>query len=209
MGNQRILLYFTLFFIIYMIWAQWQMDYGPKPEPVVAGADRIVSGSDAGIEDIPLAVATDGSKSIAPEVVEEASTSQRIKIITDVLDVEIDTKGADIRRTVLRNYSVHADKPEEKLVLMNDESINYFVAQSGLVSVNKGTAPSHNAIYRSESNIYRLAEGVDQIEVPLYWESESGIKIKKVLTFKRNNYVVDVNYYITAGQQMWNGSDYM
>ncbi len=34
MGNQRILLYFTLFFIIYMIWAQWQMDYGPKTEVV-------------------------------------------------------------------------------------------------------------------------------------------------------------------------------
>ena len=24
MGNHRVLLYFTLFFIVYMIWAQWQ-----------------------------------------------------------------------------------------------------------------------------------------------------------------------------------------
>ena len=37
MGNHRVLLYFTLFFIIYMIWAQWQLAYGPKPE-VVAGS---------------------------------------------------------------------------------------------------------------------------------------------------------------------------
>ena len=40
MGNQRLLLYFTLFFIIYMIWAQWQLAYGPKPE-VVAGSDTV------------------------------------------------------------------------------------------------------------------------------------------------------------------------
>ena len=34
MSNYRVLLYFTLFFLLYLIWAQWQMDYGPKPEPV-------------------------------------------------------------------------------------------------------------------------------------------------------------------------------
>jgi hypothetical protein len=34
MGNHRLLLYFTLFFIVYMIWAQWQLAYGPKPEVV-------------------------------------------------------------------------------------------------------------------------------------------------------------------------------
>ena len=31
MENQRLLLYFTLFFIVYLLWAEWQMDYGPKP----------------------------------------------------------------------------------------------------------------------------------------------------------------------------------
>jgi hypothetical protein len=39
MGNHRILLYFTLFFIIYMIWAQWQLAYGPKPEPVAESSE--------------------------------------------------------------------------------------------------------------------------------------------------------------------------
>jgi YidC/Oxa1 family membrane protein insertase len=93
--------------------------------------------------------------------------------------VEIDTKGGDVLRTVLRDYPVTADKPEEKLVLLTDTNVNYQVAQSGLVSVNEGTAPSHNAVYRSEKEIYRLAEGEDVIEVPLYWEGSNGVKIKK------------------------------
>jgi len=45
--------------------------------------------------------------------------------------------------------------------------------------------------------------------VPLYWEGANGVNIKKVLTFKRNDYVVDVTYYITAGEKSWSGSDYM
>ncbi|MBE9560039.1 MAG: membrane protein insertase YidC [Proteobacteria bacterium] len=217
MGNPRILLYFTLFFIIYMIWAQWQMDYGPKPEPVVASNNSQALAIDNGVDDIPQAVpisSPDGTiaeNNTASPVAkaETATSSERIKIVTDVLDIEIDTKGGDIRRAVLRNYAVSADNPEDKLVFMTDAAVNFHIAQSGLVSVNKGTAPSHNEIYRSEKSVYRLAEGVDTIEVPLYWESANGVKVKKVLTFRRNEYVIDVNYFVTAGDQAWNGSDYM
>jgi len=211
MPNQRILLYFTLFFIIYMIWAQWQLDYGPQPEPTVATqSDQKNAVSTDATEGIPQAVISsiDG-QAAAPVVGKTEETSQRIKVVTDVLEIEVDTRGGSILQTVLRNYSVTADNPEEKLVLMTDADINYYVAQSGLVSVNKSTAPSHNAIYQNEKNIYRLAEGEDLLEVPLYWNDGNGVSIKKVLTFKRNDYVIDVNYYITAGAEKWHGSDYM
>ena len=208
MGNHRLLLYFTLFFIIYMIWAQWQLAYGPKPEVVAETTN--VTAKDNEITMVPEAVSPpDASSSVSAPDEQAVSASQRIKIVTDILDIEIDTKGGDVLRTVLRDYSVTAEKPEEKLVLMTDASVNYYVAQSGLVSINKGTAPSHNDVYRSEKSIYRLAEGQDTIEVPLYWQGSDGVKIKKVLTFKRGDYVIDVKYYITAGEQDWNGSDYM
>jgi len=155
------LLYFTLFFIIYMIWAQWQIEYGPKPEPVVVTQ----AGEKPATERIPLADVAVGNEQSTPLQANEAAvTSERIQIITDIIDVEIDTKGGDFRRVVLRKYSVTADAPEEKLILLTDAEINYHVAQSGLVSANKGTAPSHNAIYRSEQSVYRLAEGKDVIE---------------------------------------------
>lgn len=209
MGNHRVLLYFTLFFIIYMIWAQWQMDYAPKPAPGAVGQSTQKNGGAITSEDIPQAVTTEGGQAVSPAVKEVPTSSEHIKVVTDVLDVEIDTKGGDILRAMLRNYSISADEPEEKLVLMTDESVNYHVAQSGLVSVNKGTAPSHNALYRSDKNLYRLAEGEDVIEVPLYWEDGNGVTVKKVLTFNRNSYIIDVNNYITAGKEKWSGSDYM
>jgi len=206
--NQRVLLYFTLFFIIYMLWAQWQLDYGPKPEPALETA-RITQ-TNPSLESIPQAVTSlNTEQAIAPIVQETVAGSERIKVVTDVLEIEIDTKGGDIRRVVLRDYAVTAKNPEEKLVFLTDANINYHVAQSGLVSINEGSAPSHNAIYQSEQSVYRLAEGKDIIEVPLYWENDNGVSVKKVLIFKRNDYVVDVNYYISAGQENWSGSDYM
>lgn len=210
MGNQRLLLYFTLFFIIYMIWAQWQIEYGPKPEPVAEDQSSAVSGLNNNIEQVPQAASStaDGS-SVTPVTREVVSDSERIKVVTDVLDIEIDTRGGDIRRAVLLDYSVTANKPEEKLVLVTDEMINYQVAQSGLVSVNKDSAPSHNTVYNKEKSSYQLTEGEDVIEVPLYWENDKGVKVKKVLRFKRNDYVIDVNYTITAGEETWSGSDYM
>jgi YidC/Oxa1 family membrane protein insertase len=210
MGNQRVLLYFTLFFIIYMIWAQWQMDYGPKPEPVASEKQQT---GDTAKENVPLPAAVDtvkGDKNTsAVASTDTAIDGERIKIITDVLEVEVDTLGGDIRRALLRKYAVTAENPEQKLVLMKDDAVNFFIAQSGLVSINKGSAPSHNALYQSENKVYRLAEGTDKVEVPLYWQNNEGVKIKKVLTFTRNSYVIDVDYYITAGSQPWNGSDYM
>lgn len=209
MGNQRLLLYFTLFFIIYMIWAQWQMDYGPKPE-VATTPSEMINGEVNPMEGVPMAAASaTGKKTVSTIANESESMGQRITVVTDVLEVEINTKGGDIRHALLRQYPVDAKKPKEKLVLMTDKAINYQVAQSGLVSIDQGSAPSHNAIYTSEKSIYRLAEGEDFIEVPLYWTNESGVKVKKVLRFKRNDYVVDVNYTIAAGDSAWSGSDYM
>ncbi len=208
MGNHRVLLYFTLFFIIYMIWAQWQIEYGPKPVPVAEQTQQS-NGGLLSSEDIPLAVTSENGKQSISPVIDDVAVSEKITVITDILEIEIDTKGGDVSRVVLRDYSVTAEAPEEKLVLLTDAKVNYQVAQSGLVSVNKGAAPSHNAIYKSERSEYRLAEGTDIIEVPLYWENNDGVKVKKVLTFKRDDYVIDVNYYITAGEQNWSGSDYM
>ena len=113
MVNHRVLLYITLFFITYLIWAQWQMDYGPKPVVVtndVAFSDQ----KSAGIIPEALAV-TDGADN-NNAITEERVDSQRIHIITDVIDVEIDTRGGDIKKLVLLNYLESADNKEIRFI---------------------------------------------------------------------------------------------
>ena len=192
MENQRLLLYITLFFIIYLLWAEWQMDYGPKPEapPVSETASAV----EPGATEVPEAAIAPDEASIIESRQAEQTGSQRVRVITDIFDIEIDSKGGDIRKTVLRNYSKTAEKPDEKLVLMSDTDINFFIAQSGLVSVNSGTAPTHNSVYSVENTSYRLAEGVNEMKVPLYWSGPDGIKVSKIYTFRRNDYVIDVQH---------------
>ena len=205
MENQRLLLYFTLFFVAYLLWAEWQMDYGPKPEPAVTETVQ----SQQEVTEVPAAAATPDDTVTAESSIQPSSTGERIKVITDVLDVEIDTTGGDIRKVVLRNYSRTHENPEEKLVFLTDAARNFFVAQSGLVSVNAATAPTHNALYKAEKNDYRLAEGVNEIKVPLHWTAENGVRVTKIFTFHRSNYVVDVEHVVEAGDQDWSGSQYM
>jgi YidC/Oxa1 family membrane protein insertase len=99
MEKHRLLVYFTLFFISYLLWAQWQMDYGPKTDEVATIAtDSPVSvayddkSGSVPLADVPETRAQNKVKSEAEPVL---GASRRIKIITDFLEAEIDTRGGD------------------------------------------------------------------------------------------------------------------
>ncbi len=208
MENHRILLYFTLFFITYLLWAEWQMDYGPRPVAPVS-VEQGVAASDASIAAPEASMVMDAPPAKAGDQQAMIETSQRIQVITDVVDFEIDTRGGNVRRVTLRNYAVHADEPEIKLDLLSDKEAAYHIAQSGLVSVDQASAPNHNAIYRAEQAVYRLGEGVNELSVPLHWTGPDGVKVTKVFTFHRGEYAVEVDHRVTAGQKDWSGNQYM
>ncbi len=219
MGNQRVLLYITLFFIIYLIWAKWQVTYEPKPlaaNPAASSQTLKQQGTaqspqsdkttSAGI--IPQAVAVK-EKQITPAVTENKTPATYIHVKTDLIDAKIDTRGGDIKQLVLLHYLEKANDKSKKVHLLSTSANQFQVVQSGLVSAQKGFSPSHNAIYKAEKLNYQLANGQNEIKVPLYWQNNQGLKVKKVLIFKRDSYVVNVNYYVTASNEKWTGSDYM
>ncbi|MDA3869920.1 MAG: membrane protein insertase YidC [Gammaproteobacteria bacterium] len=221
MENQRTLLYFALLFLVYLLWMQWQNDYAPRPEVTVSPERSEQIGSSEMDSDVPPPGGSEMDSDVPPPIsanapsaeIDErqsaASSSETITIVTDVLEVEISTRGGDVRRATLRKYAVNADKQDEKVDLLTEDRTNFHVAQSGLVSANKDTAPTHNAVYSAEQNSYRLAEGVEEIKVPLYWTGKDGTRVTKVYTFRRNDYTINVDHAITAGEKGWSGSQYM
>ena len=207
MENQRTLLYFALFFLVYLLWAQWQNDYAPRPEVAVT-PERLEKTSSMD-SDVPAPINVAAPESGFEDKTQAVARSQTITIVTDVLEVEIDTRGGEVRRATLRKYAVDADKQDVKVDLLTVDPVNFHVAQSGLVSANKESAPTHNDIYSAEQTSYSLAEGVDEIKVPLYWTAKDGTRVTKVYTFRRNDYTIDVDHAVAAGQNAWNGSQYM
>jgi YidC/Oxa1 family membrane protein insertase len=111
------------------------------------------------------------------------SGGQRVRVITDLLEAEIDTVGGDLRQVGLRTYPDSVRQRDQPFLLLKDSSTDLFIAQSGLVALNDGPAPNHYALFTPEQTEYRLADGQDKLEVrlnlvrPVWGEGEESLYI--------------------------------
>ena len=208
MDNQRTLRYLSFLFILFLMWQAWQQDYAPKPAPqsVATTSDSV----GAAIPEPALveeqARDTPAMASMMPENTQEKADRRFVKVVTDVYTLEIDSKGGDIRQLKLRQYPESSTAMDEEFELLSSKESRYHIAQSGLLS-SDSAAPNHHAIYRVEQDEYELKDGSDEVVVNLYWE-ENGVKVKKVLTFKRDSYVIDVEHFVSSANSSWTGSQY-
>jgi YidC/Oxa1 family membrane protein insertase len=205
------LLWAALAFILMLIYQQWQVDYGPKHE-APATTEQQAATSDTGSSSVPTPAA-DTPTAPAPIAdkpehakAQPLASQQRVHIKTDVLDLEVDTVGGDIRKAWLPDYPVSVDKPDQPVELLKDSGPHTFIAQSGLVAVAKSGSqvPDHHTIYSTQQTNYSLQPGQDSLDVVLTWTSDNGVRVNKVYTFKRGSYVVNVRYDVTnTGTRPW------
>lgn len=201
MDNMRLFLFGGLALVLMMIYQAWQRDYGPQPQPVVETtapiSESVSPGMTGAVPDVQIAApAVDNAAPTAVPQTIEAVTAPTIKITTDLLDVEVGTQGGDILNVFLRDYPVALETPDEKFKLMTSGAVNRFIAQSGLIGSDKEIAPTHEALFTSTQQEYKLAEGEDFVEVVLTWQHPSGITVNKRYTFKRGSYEVELRHEV-------------
>ena len=220
MDNSRLFLFAALIFVGMLLWQQWQADYGPQP---VISSEAQIS-SDGGIatsqiptDDLPdqadeLGVDSGQSTSQAGDFGSEQSAVQpqalkMVQVDTDVIRVMIDTRGGVIRSLKLKKYPTSLEQPDDWLELIHSDSDSVYIVQSGLR--NKAEkAPTHHSIYRSEQTTYQLADGDDELVVPIYW-NEDGVEVVKTYHFRRGDYLIDLKHRIdNQSAQDWQGSEY-
>lgn len=206
MDTIRFLLFVALGLVSLMIWQAWQEDYG-RPDPLVAERDDlpgvVVTEEVEGLPALPRE--PDAAIRAAPEE-EPLLERERVRVVTDVYDIEIDTRGGDIRHAQLLEYPIAVDKPDQPFQLLTDSGPLVYVIQGGLLSEQQ--APNHRARYRAERDEYRLEDQVDELEVRLSW-AEDEVQVDKVYTFRRGEYVIDVRYEVTnLGERDWRGWAY-
>ncbi|MDH5183758.1 MAG: membrane protein insertase YidC [Gammaproteobacteria bacterium] len=206
MELKNVFLWASLAFVLMLIYQQWQVDYGHVTPPVASEAPR------PGQQNVPQPSPTAPARadnSPANLVQPVKASGQRIHIRTDVLDLELDTLGGDIRKALLPTYPVSVDKPDIPFQLMGDDELS-FIAQSGLVDGgDKKNAPNHHAVYRAEKTEYVMAEGQDKLEVVLSWQSNTGLQVNKVYTLQRGSHTVDVRFDVQNNTgKGWSGYMY-
>lgn len=191
MDTKRLILFIALSFGILFAWQKW-MDHRYPP---AAKAPATASSSAPAGSELPQAGKdTAAATATAPDS-GRLQSGQRIHVKTDLLDVEIDTIGADLRRVALLKHGTQG-KPEQPFLLLNDGKDQTYVAQTGLLGDG---LPTHRATFKADASQYALANGQDTLAVRLTAPGPDGVQIAKVYTFKRGSYLVDVKYEIVNG----------
>ena len=214
MDNQRIFLYFALFLVLYLLWTAWEQEkVVPQIEEQIIHQEYPESDKPQGDVPVPAEASPTDRPPQTANITSVAKTDY-VRVKTDVFDIGISTRGADIHRAKLLTYPVSVDEPDNPLVLFSDVGKTY-ISQSGLVhdpvanqSIGK-LAPNHHDIYQAEKKEYIMEDGQDELAVPFIWKGENGLIVTKTLTFKRNSFLVHIDYEISnQGQQDWVGRQY-
>jgi YidC/Oxa1 family membrane protein insertase len=200
MDNQRLFLFFALALVLMLIWQSWEQHTAPAPKTPV-GISPSATSPDVPSAPVPRADET----APAPKAIEPLARGARISVRTDVIEAVIDSRGGDVRELKLRQYPVALDKPQEAFPLMRDDGPELFIAQSGLIGL-EGQFPNHKTSYSAEASQYALADGQNELRVPLKWLSHEGVQYTKTYVFRRGSYVVDVEFMVkNESRREWAG----
>ncbi len=211
MDNLRLILFFTLAFLGLMIYQAWQQDYGTPASSNTAPAAGQTEPVSTGV---PTAQVSTEVPAVRADVPSQGNAGSQqsgalISVETDLLKLEISTIGGTVQRALLLNYPLSLEEPERKVELLSKSAAKFYIAQSGLIGSEEAKAPDHEAQFEAEQTQYTLAEGKDELDIPLTWRSGDGVTVTKHLVLRRGSYLVEVRYEIdNQSGAGWAARDY-
>src|SRR5690606_35446506 len=108
------------------------------------------------------------AKQSVPEARAGESEAGVIRVRTNVLDLELSTRGGTLRKAVLTEYPVAKDQPDVLVQLLRPTMPDFGVIQTGLRTASEGAEPNHLAEFSSDATEYSL-DGRDELTVSLTW----------------------------------------
>lgn len=216
-------LWLGLVLALWLNYETWQRDYAIPVPPAATGvaaapSAKEVAGLAASVPQAAVATTSDASavpeaasaNVSAPEVASNpTSVASTVKVVTDVLDVEISLRGGDLVLADLTQYPLVKGE-DTRVRLLNTNPSNFYLLQTGLTGAAGEVRPTHLANFEAAQTQYRLSDGADELRVPLVWrDAESGVTVTKTYVFKRGQYRVDLRYDVeNAGSSAWRAASY-
>ena len=183
MQSQRNLLLIGFLLVTFMLWQSWMVDEAKKNAPP---ATTVAESS----------VPTSSTSGDVPNQNNDSSV-QRTKLIvrSDVLELTIDTLGGDIVEAKLLKQmeTQDSDKP---FVLFEQKPQHQYIAQSGLVGRDGIDNQAVRPVYTASGTDFSLADGKDELVVPMTYTDAKGDVFTKRFVLKRGSYAVGVDYQV-------------
>jgi YidC/Oxa1 family membrane protein insertase len=225
-NNLRMYLWVALGLVLFFNYQAWMADYGPKtPSPAdtaAIGARGTKAASDLA-EEVPqaattpraspmtqpattgAAAATAAAATTPPDSAVDTDASV-VHVVTDVLDLDISTRGGTIQRVDLPKYEKVKGDPTPVRLENVDDPASLYVLQSGLTG-SGNASPNHLATFTAARSSYEL-DSRGELRVPLTWMSD-GITVTKTYVFRRGQYAVGIEYNIqNHSDSAWQAAQY-
>ncbi|MEM6988756.1 MAG: membrane protein insertase YidC, partial [Pseudomonadota bacterium] len=210
MDNQRLFLYAGLGLMLMLIWQTWQLDYHYVPPTQTEAPVTEIGVAPAKVDDgaLPSDVVPSGQPTTTVAATESNTGGQRVNVLTDVLNIEFDTRGANPVLVELLDYPEALETPDRLVRVLEPGPIRVVQVQSGLQARNgEGAAPTHQDVFQTTAAEYELGTA-DSLEVPFSW-SENGIDVTKTWVFTRDKYGFEVVYdLVNNSDTPWQGWHY-
>jgi YidC/Oxa1 family membrane protein insertase len=216
-NNIRVFLWLGLALALYVNYTQWQIDYGAKPglqtsvgstaaPETLSEGDTVPQASQTGAataaaepaagEGVPAAPAADAPAAQTSQVEPAQPTAGKVRVVTDVLTLDIDLKGGTLVYAELPAYPIVKGQPAPVVLFNQADAATNYVLTTGLAGATADAAPSHLALLTSPGSRYELAPGQNELRVPLTWSDGQGVTVTKTFVFRRSFYVVGLEYAV-------------
>ncbi len=211
MTNAKNVYLIALMFLGFLLYVEWQKDYGQQPEPVdqgtVSQTNNIPGATDVPTsqplpaaqpanEDVPTVNTSLGSDT--PAVVQTQNVDVITTVETPLMVLKFASQGAALVYAELKQYPIN--KGENQNVVLFDYSKNAYQAESGLVG-SQATF-SHNLNFSAPSSQVHIESG--QQTIRFVANNESGT-IEKSYTIKADGYDIQ----LTQSVQNDSGQDWL
>lgn len=212
--NLRFILWIAVVALLWSLYSAWQLDYAPQPvvediaEAAAPSLPQAISSLPA-LPDAPAA-ATTAPAAAAPAPAAEEPSAPIVRVRTDVLDLEIDTRGGVLRSARLPIYPVHKDQPDVPVQLLNPDPDEFYAIHTGLRAVDGGPEANHLVLMHTDQTEYRLADGSNELAVTLHWEAPGQVEVAKTYRFRRGSYAIGLDYELhNLGTEPYSVAEYL
>ncbi|UDG81103.1 Membrane protein insertase YidC [Candidatus Hartigia pinicola] len=182
MNSQRNLLLIALIFVAFLVWQGWESKKATQDAQTVKTTQQTNVLSTNNTQDL---------RSVGQD--------KLITVKTDVLDLRINTRGADINEAYLLAYpsTLHSKDPFR---LLETTSSFIYQAQSGLIGQHGPDNPANNngmrPLYLVNAEKFTLQDGQNELRIPMIFTNKDGISYQKTYVLKRGHYTITVEYNI-------------
>ncbi len=218
MDNQRLLIWAFFALMAWMTYQTWVMDYAPKPVPPTAETSTLTppqgelpSVTGGAGDDLPE-IKDPGVAPVLPspgvDAPQPAAAAPAIRVMTDVLDIEISTRGGTLQKAAILKYPVAKDSPDTVVEMLSTDPDQLGLIESGVRATGGAAEATHLTRFESSRDRYELG-GADDMVVVLSWTDPGGLSVEKRYRFERGSYTIELEQIVSNGSsELWRGAEY-